>query len=160
MMTSNKPYIIRAFYDWFLDNNVTPYIVIDASLPFVTVPDEYVVDDKITLNIQPSAVENLILGNDWISFSTRFSGIPFEVSIPVGAVIAIFSQENGHGLQFPPEALSEEEVQEDFPIKKSITKKGFSVIDSQQSPDSNEDETPPPSPKKKSKKKSTLTIVK
>ncbi len=158
-MTSNKPYIIRAFYEWFLDNNVTPYIVVDATLPFVEVPEQYVIDSKITLNIQPTAVDNLVLGNDWITFSARFSGVPFDVTLPIGAVIAIFSQENGHGLQFPPEPLTEDDIAKVEPVEKHPIKKGLAVIDGNED---DETPTPPntPSPKQKKKGKTTLTVVK
>lgn len=108
MMTSNKPYFIRALYDWILDNNCTPYIVVDATLPYVDVPEKFITDGNIILNVLPSAVSNLILGDEWISFSTRFSGIIHEINFPVGAVAAIYAQENGEGMGFQTEALPDD----------------------------------------------------
>ena len=107
-MTSNKPYFIRALYDWILDNNCTPYIVVDATLPYVDVPEEFITDGNIILNVLPSAVSNLILGDEWISFSARFSGIVHEINFPVGAVAAIYAQENGEGMGFQTEALPDD----------------------------------------------------
>ncbi len=107
MMTSNRPYFIRALYEWILDNDCTPYIVVDATLPYVDVPQQFVHDGKIILNILPSAIHNLDLGDDWITFSARFSGVPQNINIPIGAVIAIYAQENGEGMGFQAEALTE-----------------------------------------------------
>ncbi len=107
MMTSNKPYFIRALYQWILDNNCTPYIMVDATLPFVDVPQQFVHDGKIILNILPSATHNLNLGDDWITFSARFSGIPQNINIPIGAIAAIYAQENGEGMGFQTEPLNE-----------------------------------------------------
>ncbi len=109
-MTSNKPYFIRALYEWILDNDCTPYIVVDATLPFVDVPRQFVHDGKIILNILPSATHNLNLGDDWITFSARFSGVPQNINIPIGAVAAIYAQENGEGMGFQTEALNEENL--------------------------------------------------
>lgn len=109
-MTSNKPYFIRALYEWILDNDCTPYIVVDTTLPFVDVPRQFVHDGKIILNILPSATHNLNLGDDWITFSARFSGIPQNINIPIGAVAAIYAQENGEGMGFQTEPLNEESL--------------------------------------------------
>lgn len=108
-VTSRRPYLIRAIYDWVLDNGLTPHILVAADAPGVTVPPEFVTDDgKITINIGPSAVRNLELGSDMISFSARFSGRPYQVSLPPGAVLALYARENGEGMLFgeveePPE---------------------------------------------------------
>ncbi len=129
MMTSNKPYFIRAIYDWIMDNNCTPYIVVDATLPFVEVPEQFVTEGRIILNISQNAVADLVLGNEWISFSARFSGIEEFISIPVGALIAIYAQENAQGMGFEVEALPEDYFEEMAIIKESRTtpKKGPSL---------------------------------
>lgn len=100
-MLSRRPYLIRAIYDWVLDNDLTPHILVAADAPGVQVPDQFVTEEgKITINISPSAVRGLSLGNDLIHFSARFSGSPFEVSLPPGAVLALYARENGQGMLF------------------------------------------------------------
>lgn len=99
-MTSSRPYLIRAIYDWIVDNNFTPYLLVNAENDNAIIPREYVEDGKIVLNINPTAISNLQLGNDYIMFDARFSGKAMEVSIPVIAVLAIYAQENGQGMMF------------------------------------------------------------
>lgn len=108
-MSSNKPYLLRALFDWIIDNSCTPYIIVDATLPFVEVPKDYIEEGQITLNILPSATDNLIIANDWVSFSARFSGIKYDITIPIGAIIAIYAAENAQGMAFTTEALPENE---------------------------------------------------
>ncbi|QBR83291.1 ClpXP protease specificity-enhancing factor [Legionella israelensis] len=102
-MTSNRPYLIRAFYDWIVDNNMTPYILVDANYPGVQVPGEHVQDGRIVLNISPSACRGLMLENDRIIFTTKFSGQSMQISLAPGAVLEIYAKENGRGISFPPE---------------------------------------------------------
>ncbi len=108
-MTPNRPYLLRAFYEWIVDNNCTPYLVVDATMPGVKVPLQHVKDGQIVLNISPGAVGNLLLGNDAVTFNARFSGNPFALYIPQRSVLAIYARENGAGTMFTPE----EEWQED-----------------------------------------------
>jgi stringent starvation protein B len=96
---STKPYLMRAIYDWCVDSGFTPYLSVTVD-PATRVPMEYVKDGQIVLNIGPIAVEHFRLGNDLIEFSARFNGAGREISIPVGAVSAIYARENGHGLSF------------------------------------------------------------
>jgi stringent starvation protein B len=107
-MTSNRPYLIRALYAWLVDNDLTPYLLVDATHKRVVVPNEYVDGGRIVLNINPKAVSNLEIGNDWISFSARFSGASQEVMLPPSAVLGIYAKENGQGMLFPAEEVSEE----------------------------------------------------
>lgn len=100
---SQKPYFIRAIFDWLVDNNLTPYLSVDASYPDTQVPDEFVSEGKIVMNIAPDAVRNFHSDNDWISFSARFSGKPMEIFIPIAAVMGIYAQENNEGLFFTAE---------------------------------------------------------
>jgi len=102
-MNSSRPYIMRALYDWIVDNGCTPYLLVDAQRPGVEVPVQYVKDGQIVLNISPSAVIELQIGNDWISFNGRFGGTPTDVLVPVGAVVGIYARENGQGMVFEPE---------------------------------------------------------
>ncbi len=117
-MTSNKPYLLRAFYEWILDNRCSPYLLVEATLPYVEVPERFINEGKIILNIHPQAIAHFDLGNEWITFSARFSGVEEQISIPVGAVIAIYAQENGQGMGFEPEALPED-YDEATELKKS-----------------------------------------
>lgn len=115
-MTSNRPYLLRAFYEWIVDNNCTPYLVVDATKPGVKVPQQYVQNGQIVLNINPSAVGNLLLGNDEVTFSARFGGSPFALHIPMYAVLAIYARENGAGTMFSAEEIGydiEEDTAED-----------------------------------------------
>lgn len=100
-MTSNRPYLLRAIYDWIVDNGLTPQVLVDAEYDQVAVPRQFVNDGRIVLNLSPSAVRNLVMGNDVVSFSARFGGQPFQVSIPPGAVRAVVARENGVGMSFP-----------------------------------------------------------
>lgn len=114
-MTPNRPYLLRAFYEWIVDNNLTPYLVVDATIPGVRVPQQHVQNGQIVLNINPSAVGNLLLGNDAVTFNARFGGSPFALNIPQRAVLAIYARENGAGTMFTAEEdeeLSPEELAE------------------------------------------------
>lgn len=102
-MTSNRPYLIRALYEWILDNDLTPLLLVDTEIPGVSVPKEHVRKGQITLNINPPAVHGLQLGNDWIEFSARFGGVARALQVPVAAVLAIYARENSHGMIFGPE---------------------------------------------------------
>ena len=99
-MTSNKPYLIRAAYDWIVDNQLTPYILVNSAYLGVQVPNEHVVKERIVLNVSPSATRGLLLENDRIVFTARFSGKTEQVSVPPGAVLEIYAKENGKGLAF------------------------------------------------------------
>ena len=102
-MTSSRPYLIRALYQWIVDNGVTPYVLVDALVQGVDVPQQHIQDNKIVLNIAPMAVEGLTLGDDAISFSARFSGKSVNLFVPIEAVLAIYARENGQGMMFNEE---------------------------------------------------------
>lgn len=102
-MTSSRPYLIRALHEWVLDNDMTPYLLVDATREGVDVPRQSVQDGKIVLNISPSAVQGLVLGNEWVEFSARFGGVATPVSVPTPAVLAIYARENGRGMVFTEE---------------------------------------------------------
>lgn len=111
-MSPNRPYLLRAFYDWIIDNKCTPYLVVDATYPAVKVPQQFVQNGQIVLNVLPSAVGNLQLGNDLVTFNARFGGQPFALSIPMKAVLAIYARENGAGTVFTLE--EDDDTDEDF----------------------------------------------
>jgi len=102
-MTSSRPYMVRALYEWIIDNDMTPYLLVDAMMAGVQVPQQFIEDGKIVLNISPSATEDMILGNQLIEFSARFSGAEQIVSVPTEAVLAIYARENGQGMLFAEE---------------------------------------------------------
>lgn len=102
-LASSRPYLVRAFHEWILDNNCTPYIVVDAGLQGVQVPTEHVANGQIVLNISPSAVRSLSVSNEALEFSARFGGVPMQVYIPIPAVLAIYARENGEGMVFGSE---------------------------------------------------------
>ena len=102
-MTSNRPYLIRALYEWLLDNNLTPHLLVDAEHDGVVVPEQFVEEGRIVLNIKPSAVINLQMTNELISFNARFGGRETDVFIPPLAVLGIYARENGRGMLFPDE---------------------------------------------------------
>ena len=99
-MTSSRPYLLRAMYDWIQDNHLTPHILVDAHGQGVRVPQEYVRDGQIVLNLAPSATMNLVMTNDQVSFSARFRGIPMDLLIPVESILGIYARENGQGMMF------------------------------------------------------------
>lgn len=113
-MTPKEPYLIRAFHQWILDNDCTPYIVVDTYQDDVLVPQNYVQPDgQITLNISPAATGNLALGDTAIEFAARFGGKPHHLYIPCRAVLAIFAKETGEGTGFavrPPGEYEQEPV--------------------------------------------------
>ncbi len=116
-MTPNRPYLLRAFYEWIVDNNCTPYLVVDATVAGVKVPAQHVKDGQIVLNISPGAVGNLQLGNDAVTFNARFGGNPFALYVPQRAVLAIYARENGAGTMFTPEEdLLDEELDEEMEL--------------------------------------------
>lgn len=114
-MLSSRPYIARALYQWLLDNDLTPYIVVDAEQAGVEVPRQFVQNGQIVLNLAPTAVRDFAMENDAVSFSARFGGRPMQVMVPIEALIAIYARENGVGMVFghepviPAEAVEAEE---------------------------------------------------
>lgn len=99
-MKSSRPYLARALYEWLLDNELTPYFVVDATLPGVEVPRQFVQNGQIVLNAAPTAVRDLFMENQAIGFNARFGGQPMQVMIPTPALIAIYAKENGAGMVF------------------------------------------------------------
>lgn len=104
-MLSSRPYLARALYEWLLDNDQTPYIVVDAERPGVVVPTQFVQNGQIVLNIAPTAVRDLELGNEAITFGARFGGQPMQVVVPGEALVALYARENGVGMVFGHEPV-------------------------------------------------------
>ena len=107
-VTSKRPYLIRAMHEWMSDNSHTPHLVVDAAVPDVVVPSEHIKDGRIVLNISFTAAHALSLGNDVVTFRARFSGQPFDVSVPVSAVLGIYARETGQGMVFADGTDSDE----------------------------------------------------
>lgn len=105
-MTPTRPYLIRGLYEWIADNNLTPFIVVNTEIEGVIVPHEYVDGGRIILNIAMMATDDLVIGNNVIEFSARFSGISKDIIIPIAAVLAIYAKENGRGMVFNEDDLN------------------------------------------------------
>ncbi len=99
-LTPSQPYLLRAIYEWIVDNELTPYLLVDASNDDVQVPRQYIENGKIVLNIAPRAVSNLELKNELVQFNARFSGQAMDVFFPTQSVLAIYAKENGQGMVF------------------------------------------------------------
>lgn len=99
-MTSSRPFLIRAIYDWIIENRLTPHMLVDANTEGALVPQEYVEQGRIVLNVCPNAVNQLVIGNHDVRFNARFNGNSMYVEFPCQAVLAIFAKENGQGMVF------------------------------------------------------------
>lgn len=102
-MTSSRPYLVRALYEWIVDNDCTPHLLVNADHAGVQVPDGFASDGQIVLNVAPSAVRQLQMDNQAISFEGRFGGVPHSLHVPSAAVMAIYARENGQGMVFEVE---------------------------------------------------------
>ena len=102
-MKPQRPYLVRALYDWIVDSDEIPYLLVDATVEGVVVPTEHVQDDQIVLNIGPNAVRDLQLGDDYAMFSGRFSGVAMELVVPMQSIKAIYCRDSGEGMAFPEE---------------------------------------------------------
>ncbi|MDP2636519.1 MULTISPECIES: ClpXP protease specificity-enhancing factor [unclassified Pseudoalteromonas] len=146
-MTSNRPYLLRAFFDWIVDNQCTPHLVVNADFPAVQIPTQFVQDGQIVLNISPSAVTQFSMDNQQLSFNARFGGQPMQVYVPIGAVLAIYARENGEGTVFTAEEFLEDE--DDFALQpEPVELVDEPIIDE------------PASPKPDKKKGSHLRVIK
>ena len=105
-MNSSRPYLLRAIYEWIVDNQLTPYIIVNAVMSDVTVPERCVENGKIVLNIEPQAIGCLRMGNDAVEFDARFSGNAHHIFIPIQAIKAIYAFENSHGIIFAEDEYS------------------------------------------------------
>ncbi|WP_122662727.1 ClpXP protease specificity-enhancing factor [Pseudomonas viridiflava] len=108
-MNSSRPYLIRALYEWIVDNDCTPHMLVNAEYPSVQVPQGFANDGQIVLNVSPSAVRHLHMDNDAVSFEGRFGGVPHTLYVPVGAILGIYARENGQGMVFELEPPFEDD---------------------------------------------------
>lgn len=124
-MTSLKPYLIRSIYEWIVDNDLTPHLLVDAENSNAILPQQFIEDGKIILNIRPQAIQGLILGNNEVQFSARFSGKPMNIVAPVTAIMAIYAKENGKGMIFDQE---DEEPESTPPENKTPKRPSLRVV--------------------------------
>jgi len=142
-LTPNRPYLLRAYYDWLMDNQLTPHVVVDAFVKGTQVPQQYVKDGQIVLNIAASAVGNLQIGNEFVEFNARFGGVPQQVLLPMASIVAIYARENGAGTVFDIE---------DAYLVEDEAESTLSVIETNEKPTEPTDQPP--------KRRSHLTLVK
>lgn len=102
-MLVQRPYLLKAFYNWIVDSECTPHIIVDATMSYVDVPQQFVEDGKIVLNIAPRSVMQFSMDDDAVSFNARFSGQPTQIYVPIYAIEGIYARENGEGMMFPAE---------------------------------------------------------
>ena len=111
-LTPTRPYLARAIYEWICDNNLTPYLMVDATRPYTDVPVQFIQDGQIVLNIVPHAVHKLQMSNEAISFSARFGGVSQDIYVPINAVLGVYAKENGQGLFFDPDEYTNTQTEE------------------------------------------------
>ena len=99
-MTSSRPYMMRALYEWILDNDCTPYVLVNALADSVEVPQQYVKNGQIVLNVSPTAVIDFLISDEAVQFNGRFGGMPMDIYAPMTAVMGIYARENGQGMIF------------------------------------------------------------
>ncbi|MBS1269135.1 MAG: Stringent starvation protein B [Gammaproteobacteria bacterium] len=127
-MIATKPYLIRAIRDWARDNNLTPQILVDAAVDGVRVPQSFISDGRILLNIGDRAVELLEMGNESLSFSARFNGTPRNIEVPIESVLAIFARENGQGIFFKDLEGSPDPGQKDEKESEKLVKPSLKLV--------------------------------
>ncbi|WP_312970413.1 ClpXP protease specificity-enhancing factor [Acinetobacter gerneri] len=111
-LTPSRPYLARAIYEWICDNNLTPYLLVDATVPYTDVPQQFVNDGQIVLNIVPHAVHKLNMSNEAVTFSARFGGVSQDIYVPIQAILGLYARENGQGLFFDPDEYANVKVDE------------------------------------------------
>ena len=147
VMTSHRPYLLRALYEWIVDNGMTPHILVDATRPGVRVPSHTVNEGRVVLNIAERAVARLEMDNDSVRFTARFGGVSQSVSVPVSAVLAVYARETGQGMVLP----------DDIPGH-GPTAGDDASGDQQDGPD--DDDTPPPGDDGQPRRGAHLRVVK
>ncbi len=123
-MTSAKPYLVRAIYEWLLDNELTPYVEVDTTFPRVGVPKEYIEEDNyLVLDIAPNSVQHLIIDNEALTCKARFDGTVHDIYVPIIAISSIYSPENDQGMEFPKEEEEEELPSDSITTTSSLLRK-------------------------------------
>lgn len=99
-MLSSRPYLVRAIRDWIVDSGLTPQLLVDATGPDLGVPQSSIQDGRVVLNISPTAVRDLLIDAELLTFVARFGGVSRAVTVPIEAIEAVYARENGHGMMF------------------------------------------------------------
>ena len=118
-MKSSRPYLLRGLYQWMIENDATPHLLVDETRPGVMVPPGYGKDGMVILNLAPSAVQGLQLDNGSVSFEARFGGVPHQIYVPMSAIKGLFARENGEGMQFLAEPGDPPEDEEGVSVQSS-----------------------------------------
>lgn len=161
-MLSSRPYLARALYEWLLDNDNTPYIVVDAEREGVRVPEQFVQNGQIVLNIAPTAVRDLLMSNEAVTFNARFGGHPMQVVVPSEALIALYAKENGVGMVFGHEPVMpghDEAVSSDAPDADEKARPTLEGVDSGADQEEGDD-TPEDKRSRKGKGRPSLRVIK
>ena len=108
-MNSSRPYLVRALYEWIVDNDCTPHMLVNSDYPKVQVPQGFASDGQIVLNVSPAAVRQLHMDNDAVSFEGRFGGVPHTLYVPMSAILGVYARENGQGMVFDLEETLEDD---------------------------------------------------
>jgi stringent starvation protein B len=128
-VTALKTYLLRAVYDWALENGHTPQIVVDTKADGVRVPAGHAdAAGRIVLNIHPRALHGFAFDDSWIRFTARFGGTPFGVEVPLAAVLAVYARENGQGISFPAEEGGDHQPPETGPEGGARKRPGLRVV--------------------------------
>jgi stringent starvation protein B len=123
-----RPYLLRAIYEWINDNSFTPYLLINAEEKGVFVPQQYIKNGQIVLNIAPHAVQQLLMDNEAVGFSARFGGVPQQVYVPMRAIMGLYARENGQGLFFDANEYGAETVDEISPSVEEVPTQHVEVV--------------------------------
>lgn len=134
-MTPNRPYLLRALFDWICDNNCTPYLLVDATLEGVEVPQEHVSGGRIVLNASATAVANFDITNEAVTFSTRFSGRDTWIAVPMAAVLAIYAKETQEGMTFAPADYPDRKQRAEYAEEDDSTEAKARTVESRIDPD-------------------------
>lgn len=143
-MTSHRPYLLRALYEWIADNGMTPHLLVDATHPHVQVPAHAVKDGRIVLNVAERAVAGLQMTNEEIRFSARFGGVSHTVSVPVPAVLAIYARETGQGMALPEDAPAAGAEEDAIVESGEVAPSPLGVAPDEPAPDDDGPATPTP----------------
>ncbi|WP_372739620.1 ClpXP protease specificity-enhancing factor [Neptunomonas sp.] len=133
-MKPSRPYLIKALQEWLLDNDCTPHMAVDVAVKGVMVPEQFISDGQIVLNISPSAIQNFVLDDEAVSFSARFGGVPMNIYVPMAAVLAVYAREHGAGMGFGMEpgaeyyALEHDEPEKPEPPKPGSGRPSLKVV--------------------------------
>ncbi|QTR49785.1 ClpXP protease specificity-enhancing factor [Candidatus Thiothrix anitrata] len=159
--TAKRPYLLRAFYEWIVDNGMTPHVLVDARSAQVKVPRQFVKDGSIVLNVSMTAANNLMMDNDSVTFSARFGGKAFAIYLPVWSIMAIYSRETQDGISFPPDEYAldgdMEVFQEVRPTPSLAAVAGDDSLDGGDEVTEQDDEPEPPKP---TRQRPALRVVK